>query len=341
MAEDKKEEDKPSGNHIVDGLKVIVNSPITQDLLGPAAKKAGKIIEFPLAVVHSGLLKTKLRNWALRVELQSDEEESKLRNRFQPMIAALSEIPEDQRQIPSGRIAAESIDAMILTNDEEEDIRYMFTQLLVAASDKSKSNKILPSFSKILSEISSDEAVMLKEFSNGKSVISWDVFLIYEEGWGKNHEAVLCSNYLDDEILSGDSTVERESVCIQNLVRLGLVDKSEFPARYETSHRGVIREADYYSKPEMKHRLKDFLDGVKFEMPDEGDSRLAFHNFRLVFLSLSSLGKSICKICIPGERPDVVFNVQKPDPARGLADAVNKSLEERDWVEALRFRSIG
>ena len=98
-------------------------------------------------------------------------------NKVSPKIFA---IPEENRISPNLRIAKGVFENVINLEENEATLREMFANLLAGSMDNRKSDGVHPSYAKLISELSEDDAKFLKMLYQNKMVMFLIVYDINE-----------------------------------------------------------------------------------------------------------------------------------------------------------------
>jgi len=109
---------------------------------------------------------------------------------------------------------------------DSEDLRELFANLISSTLDNSKNNKIKPSFSSVLKDLTTEDAQLVKLFSKEKDVPLVSVRVEDAYGTGIN---------LEEDILIFDSTLSRNRLSLYSLERLGIISLDPF-TQLSSSH---------------------------------------------------------------------------------------------------------
>ncbi|MBO5138718.1 MAG: DUF4393 domain-containing protein [Bacilli bacterium] len=132
-------------------------------------------------------------------------------------------IPDENKTEPRVSILGPAVD-VLKYNLEEEQVRNMFINILTSEMDNRIQHKVLPAYTKIIEQLSIDDAKFLselKEWENVQQVRSWQIFkykIVYNEiNRHKDFKLIL---YFDNEEM-----IELDPIIIDNLERLNIIEK--------------------------------------------------------------------------------------------------------------------
>lgn len=138
---------------------IIESVPVYEDMLQPASKEIGKSFLTVAKTINVALYPLAGLVWGFE----------KIKQHLETSMAEkLKDIPEENIITPDPSVAVPAIEALRYTA-HNEDLREMFTNLLATAMDKNTVKNAHPSFVEILKQLSSDEARIIRLFTDHKS----------------------------------------------------------------------------------------------------------------------------------------------------------------------------
>ncbi len=237
--------------------------------------------------------------------------------KFKEEISTKSQqIPEENRQEPEIDIVGSVLEASKFKVNKEE-IRDMFSNILVSAMDNSKAENIHPSFVEMIKQLSSLDAQNLYYLYHGKDeTISQIRFIIGQDGHVISHTHIFLGNpnIQDNNVIAPS---------IDNLIRLKLIDVSYEQYKTDDSLYDKHRNNSLFQECKVKlednnkrigNLLSPFLDDNS-EIYDEHNNLLS-HEERLTYkaslekqlfddvklqkgtIELTDLGKIFCRVCL-------------------------------------------
>lgn len=127
---------------------------IYEDGLKPSIQEAGGIIATLFGLVNNVLL-YKPKTWVIKYKLKAEQFEKDYKKRIES-------IPKEYIGDPDINVVGPLLDSLKYNLDEEK-IREMFLNLLIKSIDNRTSNKVHPSFVRIISQMNSIDAIVLKK----------------------------------------------------------------------------------------------------------------------------------------------------------------------------------
>lgn len=195
----------------IDAVTGLVNAvPIYQDVLQPSAQQIGKSLETVSKTVNIALAPIKLLVWGYeRIEEYLSQSISE----------KLKDIPPEKIISPSPQIAGPAIEALRYAGHEEE-LRELYSALIATAMNADTSPNAHPSFIDVIRSLSSDEAILLKLFKDGKMYPLVDINIGQK---GEIGYSVLQSNFSELDSLINLKYPNFIPSYLDNLCRLGLL----------------------------------------------------------------------------------------------------------------------
>ncbi|MDI9864008.1 DUF4393 domain-containing protein [Flectobacillus sp. DC10W] len=196
----------------VDAVTGLVNAiPIYQDVLQPSAQQIGKSLETVSKTVNIALAPIKLLVWGYeRIEEYLSQSISE----------KLKDIPPEKIITPSPLIAGPAVEALKYAGHEEE-LRELYSKLIATAMNADTSPNAHPSFIDVIRSLSSDEAILLKLFKDGKMFPIVDIIIAQK---GDSRYSVLQSNFSEFDNLVLLKYPNLIPSYLDNLCRLGLLN---------------------------------------------------------------------------------------------------------------------
>lgn len=220
---------------VVVAVATAVTKDAYQDVLHPAAQQTGEILKLVPETVSMLLSPLSGLIWSYKT----------IADTIKPLIAEkIKTITEDKLKTPASYIAVPTIEALRYTLEEEE-LRDLFVNLLVASMNLDTISYAHPSFVEMIKQMSPLDAKLLKEITEKSAIPSLEIIYITEKADGSY---TLVPHYFDFECLAlplNITTLELVSASIDNLTRLGLLS-SQYP--------------------------KSFLDESRYDLLENGDT---------------------------------------------------------------------
>lgn len=216
----------------------------------------------------------------IKVDTYIAERPYKLEKAMKEMKDKYEKIPEDNRVEPSSYIALQTVNNLNYSLDEEY-LKEMFENLLVADMDSRKKDRVLPSYIEIIKQLNKNDAEFLKilhkdvklcsirikrEKDNEEGYVVLDDYIIY--------------NYSKEDSISNYSLIKLNPLVVDNLLMHRLIVQD-----YET----------YYVSPYATEQYEELFKAVKesYKLPP---------NYKLSYskglLELTKLGQNFIDICI-------------------------------------------
>ncbi|MBD3175806.1 MAG: DUF4393 domain-containing protein [Armatimonadia bacterium] len=247
--------------------------PFYQDFLQPAAQELGEGLREVARTVNHFLLPLKGLNALLQPA--HDWLDVKLASELQG-------VPEARIQTPPPNVYLPAIQGLV-TGGFSEDLRDMYVKLLATAMDKETALDAHPAFARILSEMTPDEARIMRVFATdhaSRPAITLDARLSSGQG-----EAVHVRHFSLLGIEAECEYPESTPVYLSNLVRLGLL---EIPG--DTS----VADRSRYAPLQKSETFLAFVKEIE-GMPDREP-----HIHREA-VSLTNMGHRFCDVCVDAE----------------------------------------
>ena len=277
--------DTKNGTNIgeINGLKIEIPVEITADLsetinnvyedaLSPGTKGIGKTFGIISNFFNNTVLlpmqkynlyaEDKLRQYAIQLENKAKEE-----------------IPIENLIEPKINILGNTLEALKY-NFNEENIKEMFTNILISNIDNRKQNKVLPSYINVIKELSKEDAILLKKFKDNNCNAFYMIQLRCKSNNSNGYKYLdkyICTHYERKENTVGFSSLKLNELVIDNLQRVGLI-KIDF-------------EYAFTDMPEIYNKLE------KSCIPQQNDSYLEYSSTHGIF-SLTEYGKNFIDICL-------------------------------------------
>ena len=247
-----------------------IAKPAYSDLVHPIAEPTGKTLGLVPRAIKAAL--SPLEKWIMQKEFNIEAIRKLLEEK-------LKNTPEDLIDTPEPYVAVPALQKISYCMDNDE-LRNMYANLLATSMKRDTKNKAHPSFADAISQMSPDEAKVLKYFKLKSKVPTVSLRFIK------------ASDSSGIDIYSNFSTIGELVKCdypydinkyFDNLVRLGMLEKSYYseltmPGIYDPLiNHEIIKELE-----KRLHMYKD-LDSVKI---NKG------------FMSLTDYGKAFCDCCI-------------------------------------------
>lgn len=234
------------------------------DVVHPVASTTGKIFGLIPQAIYTALLP--VRKWINDRE-EYFEEMGKL------LAKKLKNVKEENIITPELYVAVPTIQALSYSLDNNE-LKNLYANLLARAMNIDTKEYVHPAFVEIIKQLSPIDALVFKEIAKRGSLPVIDLFYANEQYQG----TIIAKNFTDVTV----STYEIESVSIDNLARLGLIEISNDTINDEELYTNIINSIAY---EQIKSEFKDVEVGFKF------------YNYKKT-IYITDLGKNFHKICV-------------------------------------------
>lgn len=243
------------------------------DLAKPSFKEVGTGVGY-IAKFATNLLGRPFDHLSKRLEHfwnKADEEYFK----------KVNSIPEQERVEPSLDVSFKTIQAM-QSRIADDDLRSLFINLLVSASDSRVKDGIMPSYPSLLADLTSDEAKLLVRFSDINR---------------PNPFVSVASQVKTDNQISG------EIVIIKHFSKLAIEAKCQYPKNIEQYIDNLVRlnlveipELIHYSNKKIYEELESdpTLLTIKTNLEKKLNTQITFTR---KMVRITSLGFGLCKAC--------------------------------------------
>lgn len=257
---------------------------ILKNALSKPAKSTGGILSTTLDFIHNTLF--------LPMQRYNLYAEAKLNNFKSALNSSIDQIPKEKLVESSVNILGPTVEGLKYNLDEEH-IKKMFMDILLADMNTDTKSKVLPAYIEIVKQLSVKDVAFLEILFHYKHV---DIYDIQNHlTFGANHEIIKLvapdlsekgvrgmSNLLSIYI-TGDTMNELDKIVIDNLERLKIVEISDKIYNFSPKNRQEI-----FNKIKYKYDLKDNLAGEpKMEI-----------KYTCKCLEFTTLGSNFADICL-------------------------------------------
>lgn len=268
-------------NQVVGLVKASSNilSQFYQDLAQPSVKAVGQALAIVFELCPNSLLSLKF--WTEKRKLNF----SKRLNEYKEK---LDKISEEKRVQVDIQIGAPIVDKLTYTTNDE--IANLFTTLLANASNKDLAETIHPAFIHIVSELCSDEALIIKYLFEQKKICYIKYF---DYLWG-------VFDSLNETV--NLATPQNKDMYYSHLIALGvIVENQRSYTEFSPSNDSIANE---YSRIEHKiEKVKETLDN-RFKDATLGELSNILDNFKTInmynrgYYCLTQFGEFFAKACL-------------------------------------------
>lgn len=234
------------------------------DVIHPAASTAGEIVNLIPKVIYTAILP--LRKWV-------NDREEYFEETGELLTKKLKNVKEEKIVTPELYVAVPTIQALSYSLDNNE-LKNLYANLLARAMNMDTMEYVHPAFVEIIKQLSPIDAIIFKEIINRECIPAIDLFYA-----NKKYEGVIVAKNFTDIAVT---TYEIESVSINNLTRLNLIEISDDVINDEEIYTGITNSSIYI---QTKLSFKDIEEG--FEFYDNKKS-----------IVYTELGKLFYKICV-------------------------------------------
>lgn len=269
---DQDKNDNSGGNikNTIDAVTGLVKAiPIYDDAIQPAAKQIGKSLLTVTKLVNVALTPVSILVWGY------DKIQDFIDNR---VASKLENTPTENIITPDASVVGPALEALRFTGSNET-LSEMYANLIANSMDSETAKKAHPGFVEIIKNMSSDEALLLKIFSETSTLPIVDIRLKMKVG--NESEFMLVENYSNLGKLAGCKHLELVQSYLNNLIRLGLL---------QIPHgRFLLDDNTYSSLLEVEEFLK-FKDSYETETTTTVVSKK--------YISLTKLGVQFKDACV-------------------------------------------
>jgi len=251
-------------------IKTDLTEP-TNNLLNRPAESAGRIIGTMLDALYNTLL-LPVQKYNMRVEVNLKQYKEDLNKKIEA-------VPENEKVEPSMHIWGETIESLKWNlDDEQEYIREVFANILIADITANKKSKVQPAFIKIVQQLSHEDVKFLELLNKTGKMSFSTIELRWEakDGYIKAPKSPLF-------VVLGDGLVTPEMRVIENLERLGLL-------KWE---RGIYLTGE----KELCNRIFE-AEKAKYDIPESLKNRYEKIEFEQEKLSVTDFGKLFLETCL-------------------------------------------
>lgn len=243
-----------------------VVSKAYDDVVHPTAAAVGAMLSYPFRGIR--VLCGKYEKWLINGE-------ESLHIVGEAVHKKMEKVPPEKQCVPDAYVAIPTIQQICLAQDSE-DLREMYTNLLVSSMNTDTKHKVLPSYVNIIGQLSPDEARLLRYMSEKVNIPALEVRASLSED--KKEEFVTskdCYVEISDGIIEISDNLNSY---IENLQRLKLIklEKDRYLVNKTEEYNKLIQnfkdeaKEDSFLKDKylsfQKEILKITLFGIEFNM---------------------------------------------------------------------------
>ncbi|MBO5658663.1 MAG: DUF4393 domain-containing protein, partial [Duodenibacillus sp.] len=220
----------------------VVAEKAYDDIIHPVAKPTGQILSLLPQAIYSKLVP--LREWIAIQEHNFDKTLKLLSEK-------MSNVPPESIVSPEPYVAVPALQNLSYCMDRTE-LREMYANLLAHSMTDIQKAGVHPGFVEIIKQLSPDEAKILRNMAND---IIPTITLRYETDEGGGIDFI--KHFSDIGEKSQCDTPYETNKCFDNLVRLGLIEKSELQSLTNKTFYEELKQHPFiqrYSDPSI---LKD------------------------------------------------------------------------------------
>lgn len=231
------------------------------------AKGPAQLVDDVMELVGFG----KINEWADKKRAKRDLSVKDYKDKI---ARGINNIEPDRIKEPKLSIVGPAIEASRFYIEEEE-IRDMFANIVVAAMDSSKDDMVHTSFIEIVKQLSPHDAKHLVQISNNEVNPTITLYKEYSPSGGKitiNNEFFISDHLnIEDHKLISSSLI--------NLQRLGIIE---------------ITRNEYYSEENYKNLIEnEIITKLKSELPEDVELKILKGT-----LQLTNFGINFCDVCL-------------------------------------------
>jgi hypothetical protein len=232
--------------------EIVKATPVYQDAVQPVAQEVGKSLKTIGGVINVAL--TPIALMVFGFEKIQENLKSRLEKR-------LVNIPPENIVTPNLQVVGPLIEKYKYVS-EDQDLSQMFINLLANAMDKDKVSKAHPSFVNIISELSPDEAKIIKALSKKDTLPKIDIKLQAkkEDGTLESGYHYFATNYTNLPKVAGLAYPELINSYLNNLERIQIISctSGQFQESFTEKNRYKELEENEYIKNVKKETENTF-----------------------------------------------------------------------------------
>lgn len=248
------------------------------DVGKPIAKPTGELVGLVPRAIKAAL--APLEKWILQREYNVAKTKEILEKKLQNTPPELIEPPEAHIAVPAMQYISYCMD--------NEELREMYANLLANSMNKVVKNGVHPGFVEIIKQLCPDEAKFLRYMMNNKIIPT--LSLKYQKSDGSG--ITIVKDFSNVPKLSGCEHINDSEKYIDNLVRLGLLKRSELAHLTNKSVYQPLKDDPYISQLNKDELAKQY----GFEKCSFGEE----------YAEITAFGKSFCDICLNTKRVAIV-----------------------------------
>ena len=238
----------------------------------PVAKPTGELVGLVPRAIRAAL--APVEKWVLQQEYNVAETKKLLEEKLQGT-------PPELIQPPEPHIAVPAIQYISYCMDNEE-LRDMYANLLANSMNSVVKNGVHPGFVEIIKQLCPDEAKFLKYMMSHPRVPTIGVKYRYSDA--KRGSVEIIKDFSIVPQLAGCENVHDSQKYIDNLVRLGLLERASMSSLTDKSQYDPLKNHPYTKQYYSIEKAKSH----GFEKCEYSES----------FVDLTAYGKSFCGICL-------------------------------------------
>lgn len=250
--------------------------PFYRETVQPNAPEIGKVVSTTVRTINAALVPARGFAWTMEQLAAFFEAQVAPKIRFVPL---------ESRVPPKANVIAPAIDKVRFTEDSI-DLQDLFANLIASSTDKRVASQALPAFANIISELTPDEARILKRIGPGRRVPMVHLDRHFYTAGKHIGGDTIAKNLSLFGVLAGCDFPENTPAYLSNIVRMGL-GEDLWPG---TRYMGADADAEYRqieTTPEVVALTQ------KHEAPP--DIRT---NFVRSGVNLTPLGQAFYSVCV-------------------------------------------
>lgn len=210
---------------------------IYKDGAKPVVKETGKTLSLIPQTINAALVP--LRKWIAGREYSLKETEALLARK-------LEKVKSENIVEPEAYIAVPALQAISYSMNNEV-LRNMYANLLANSMNVKTKDSVHPSFVDIIKQMSPNDAKIYKEIYTApiKPVVDLSISINNESGQNEHLYNITWISTFDYEIVS---------ICISNLIRMGLIDIDSGVSYVNDQNYNIVRNNPKYKEYEQKYR---------------------------------------------------------------------------------------
>ncbi len=255
------------------------------NIINPIATNAGKTLGDLWVLVFGGIYQAAEKK---KLKIAANLEQFKIE-----LQSGVNAIPNERKVEPKLQVVCPAMEHSKYCI-EEATLRAMFVNLISKSMDSSCVDKVHPSFSWMISQMSPVDAIVLKRISLASNYLRGIPIIKFKfQAFPRNYSVIYVNSELSENT---EFTAYEKSRAIDSLVRLGIIDLEFQSAIAEAVYSGLDLP-DFKNTPEILH-YKNILISSPREISLKLNDKIVNVDVERGNLYFTEIGKAFASICI-------------------------------------------